>query len=231
MITCGLVGVGQLGAALARQLEGESVHIRAYHPNSQKATEFARRFYKVRAVELAELFGQSTILLALPADGIIPFLKNAQKTIQNDVQPTFVNLSTLVDTKELQKEFPDLQIYGVKIIGHANDLYEHGEGLFVSEPPLDAEGFREVRFLFDKIGTLLEDKEDVVAEVNRLAVRKTLEACISFEKEAGAKNYPETYSKKAMDTIFPHIIEHYKEGTLEGFALQVLNEINAENKK
>src|SRR5699024_7151816 len=100
-------------------------------------------------------------------EAIQTFLKNAQKEIfTNNGYPTFVNLSSLVNTKELQKEFSDFQIYGVKMVGHADYLYEYGDGVFLTETPLNTKGFQEVRFLFEKIGELFEDNENVVREVN-----------------------------------------------------------------
>ena len=81
LITCGIAGIGHLGEALTKQLEGEGVNIYAYHPNSQRRTKFANEFKKVKAVDLSELFKQSIVLLALPAEVVHPFLRNAQKEI------------------------------------------------------------------------------------------------------------------------------------------------------
>jgi len=230
LVTCGIAGIGHLGEALAQQLERAGVHVCAYHPNLQRRTKFASDFKEVKAVDFAELLKLPTVLLALPAEAIQPFLKKAQKEISpNNTQPKFVSLSTLIDTKELQNEFSNFQIYGVKMIGHANYLYEHGEGVFVTETPLETEGFQEIQFLFEQVGTLFEDNEEVVREVNGLAVRKIIEACITFENET--KNYPNEYSKKAMDTIFPNTMRLYREGSFDGFMLKIMDEINHDNMK
>lgn len=230
MKTCGIAGIGHLGEALAQQLEGIGVQVHAYHPNLQRRTKFSSEFKKVTAIDFSELLKQPIVLLALPAEAIQAFLRKAQKEIPaKDLRPSFVNLSTLIDTNELQHEFPDLQIYGVKMIGHANYLYEHGEGVFVTETPLDTEEFQDIRFLFNKIGTLYEDNEDVVRNVNGLAVRMIIEACMNFEKETN--NYPKEYSEKAMDTIFPNIMRLYRKDSYDGFMLKIIDEINIENKK
>lgn len=230
MITCGIVGIGHLGEALSQQLESVGVQICIYHPNLQRRTEFASKFKEVKAVDFAELLKQPIVLLALPAEAIQTFLSEALKEINPDnEQPSFVNLSTLIDTKELQNEFPDFQIYGVKMVGHANYLSKHGDGVFLTETPLDAEEFQVIRLLFEKIGTLYEDNEEIVKKVNGLAVRNIIEACIKFEEET--KNYPDDYKNKAMNTIFPNTMRLYREGSLDGFMLKIIDEINLRNTK
>lgn len=228
LITCGIAGIGHLGEALTKQLEGVGVNIHAFHPHLQKRTKFASKFENVKAVDFSDLFKQPIVLLALPADEIKPFLRDAQKEVlPTNVSPVFVSLSTLIDTKELKNEFSNFQIYGVKMIGHANFLYEYGDGIFLTETQLDTKGFEEVRFLFEKIGELFEDNEDIVREINGLAVRRIIEACMNFEKETN--NYPNKYSKKAMDTIFPNTMRLYRDGSFDGHMQSVMDEIKLTN--
>src|SRR5699024_462196 len=105
MITCGVAGIGHLGKALAQQLESAGVNVNAYHPNSQRRIDFSKEFKKVKAIDFSELLRQPTVLLALPAEAIYSFLRNAQREISSHkAQPIFINLSTLIDTKELQNE-------------------------------------------------------------------------------------------------------------------------------
>src|SRR5699024_2083760 len=128
LTTCGVAGIGHLGEALTKQLESKNVNVFAYHPDSNRRSEFADRYDKVQSVDFTEVLKQKVLLLALPSEAIRMFLQEAQIEIaSNDITPNFVNLSTLIDTKKLQKEFPELQIYGVKMVGHANYLYEHGD--------------------------------------------------------------------------------------------------------
>lgn len=230
MITCSIAGIGHLGKALTQQLENEGVHVHAYHPNSDRQTKFASQFRNVKAVNFSELLKQPIVLLALPAEAIQTFLRDSQKEISsNNVPPIFVNLSTLIDTKELKNEFPDFQIYGVKMVGHANYLYEYGDGVFLTETPLDTNKFQDIRLLFEKIGTVFEDNEDIVKKVNGLAVRMIIEACLNFEKET--KNFPDEYSKKAMDTIFPNTMRLYRDRSFDSHMLSIMDEINLNNNK
>src|SRR5699024_5178409 len=188
--TCSIVGIGHVGEALAKQFDGVGVHVHAYHPNSKRRTKFASKFKNVKDADFSELIKQPIVLLALPAEEIQTFLNSAQEEITpNKVSPIFVNLSTLIDTKELKNKFSNLQIYGVKMVGHANYLYEYGEGVFVTETPLNVEEFQEIRFLFEQIGTLFEDDEDQVRKINGLAVKRIIETCIDFEKET--KSFPD----------------------------------------
>src|SRR5699024_1140829 len=230
MMKCGIAGIGHLGKALTQQLEEVGVQIYAYHPTPLRQIEFASNFKEVQAVNFSELLNQPIVLLALPAEAIQTFFKNAQEEISsNDIQPTFVNLSSLVNTTELQNEFPYFQIYGVKMVGHADYLYEYGDGVFLTKTSLDTEEFQEIRFLFEKIGRLFEDNEDVVREVNGLAIKNIIQACVTFEEET--KDYPSDYRDKAMDTIFPNTMRLYREGSFDGFMLKVMDEMNLKHTK
>src|SRR5699024_281712 len=168
---------------------------------------------------------QSIVLLALPAQTIPIFLKNVQREVSsNNVKPAFVNLSSLVDTNNLQKEFPDFQIYGIKMVGHANYLYEHGDGIFLNETSIETKEFQDIRYLFEKIGRIFQENENIVKEINGLAIRNIIEACVKFEEEA--KNYSSIYREKAMDTIFPNTMKLYREGSFDDFMLKVMEEMN-----
>ena len=230
MMKCGIAGIGHLGRALTQQLEEIGVQVGAYHPTAHRRDEFASNFKEVQAVNFSELLNQPIVLLALPAEVIQTFLRKAQEEISTgDIQPTFVNLSSLVNTKELQNEFPYLQIYGVKMVGHADYLYEYGDGVFLTETSLDTEGFEKVHSIFDKIGRLFEDNEDVVRKVNGLAIKNIIQACATFEEET--KDYPSDYREKAMDTIFPNTMRLYREGSFDGFMLKVMDEMNLKHTK
>ena len=230
MLTCGIAGIGHLGKALTQQFEKVGMHVHAYHPTPQRRTEFVSDFKDAQAVNFSDLLNQPIVLLALPAEEIQSFLKNALKEISlNNVQPIFVNLSSLVDTKELQNKFSNLQIYGVKMVGHADYLYEYGDGVFLTETSFETEGFKIVRLMFEKIGKLFEDNEEVVRTVNGLAIKNIIQACVNFKEET--KDYPSDYSEKAMDTIFPNTMRLYREGSFDGFMIKIMDEMNLRNTK
>jgi len=230
LITCGIAGIGHLGKALTQQFDEVEVQVHAYHPTPQRRIKFADNFKEVKPVSFSELLNLPIVLLALPAESIQTFLKNAQKEIPTDnVPPIFVNLSSLVDTEKLQNEFPDFQIYGVKMIGHADYLYEYGNGVFLTETSLDTKGFQDIRLMFEKIGRLFKDNEDVVRKVNGLAIKNIIQACVNFKEET--KDYPSDYREKAMDTIFPNTMRLYREGSFDGFMLKIMDEMNLKSTK
>ena len=229
LVTCGIAGIGHLGKALTQQFEEADVQIHTYHPTLERRAKFVKEFKKAKAVNFSELLSQPIVLLTLPAEKIPIFLKNAQEEISsNSIPPIFVNLSSLVHTKELRNEFPYFQIYGIKMVGHADYLYEHGNGVFLTETPLNTENFQDIRYLFEKIGRLFEDNEDVVKKINGLAIRNIIEACVKFEDEA--KGYSRVYREKAMESIFPNTMRLYKEGSFDGFMLKVMEEMNLKYK-
>lgn len=163
MTICGVAGIGHLGKALTRQLEKAGVQVHTYHPNIQRSNKFAQMFTNVKAVNFSTLLEQPVVLLSLPAEKIKDFLERAEREISaNHESPIFVNLSTLVQTKELQNQFSTLNVYGMKMIGHADYLYANGDGVFLTETDLENEAFQKVRVLFEKVGSLYKDDEEVV---------------------------------------------------------------------
>lgn len=224
MTICGVAGIGHLGKALTRQLEKAGVQVHTYHPNIQRSNKFAQMFTNVKAVNFSTLLEQPVVLLSLPAEKIKDFLERAEREISaNHESPIFVNLSTLVQTKELQNQFSTLNVYGMKMIGHADYLYANGDGVFLTETDLENEAFQKVRVLFEKVGSLYKDDEEVVKKINGLAVQRIIETCISFEEET--KDFPAVYSKKAMDTIFPNTMRLFREGSFDGFMLKIIEDM------
>lgn len=225
MYSCGLAGIGNLGKALTKQFDQKGIKVYAYHPNPQKREKFSKSFNYVEDVDFLSLMNKSIVLLAIPAEAIYSFIEKAQKEIdKNNLKPTLVNLSTLIDTQKLRSDFPGLDIEGVKLLGHANHLYQFGNGMFITETSFSDPKFYAVKSLFQKIGEVYNDDEKIVEVLNRTAVRKIIEACIEFENET--KNYPDKYCEHSMKTIFPNTMELYKSGNYDGFMVKVMTEIS-----
>lgn len=224
MTTCGIAGIGHLGKALTEQLIRKGINIRIFHPDKERRGQFAANYDNVEATEINELLKEPIVLLALPAEAIHSFLKDAQKELAKiKTRPIFVNLATLINTGELQEKFKDLEIFGVKMLGHADYLRDYGDGVFITNTSLEDKNFSNVRILFEKIGTLFEDDEGIVEELNGLAVRTIIEACMRFEKKTN--QYPVEYQDKAMSTIFPNTMRLYRKKAFDGFMLKIMDDI------
>lgn len=219
---CGIVGIGHLGKALIKQLEKSNIQTYAYHPSKQKAKKIESKLKKVKAIDFEGLFNVDVILLALPAEAVQEFLKEAEKEIYNK-NLVFVNMSSIIKTEELKNEFPTLTIFGVKMLGHADYLYEHGNGIFITRTPLETKKFQEVKYLFTEVGKLYEDDESIVSELNGMAVKHIIQSCVNFENEA--KLYPDIFKYKAMDTIFPNTLKLYRSSSFDGFMLKIMEEM------
>ncbi|MCP3738342.1 NAD(P)-binding domain-containing protein [Rossellomorea sp. BNER] len=217
----GLVGIGKLGSAMMKHWCDQQIPIGVYHPNQSKAEQFIARYsngYLIKKEDINEL---SVFILALPSDAVVPFISHLVSP-QIPLKNTYlINMATALNTNEVCSRFPDLSIVGMKFMGHSNDLYEHGNGLFITEHSL-SDGILE---LFRVLGEVKKDNEEVVINVNKSATYQAVKAAIELEKEFATKNLPTEYKNRALTSLLPEVIRSYSKGNLGHFAIEIVNEI------
>ncbi|WP_286138481.1 NAD(P)-binding domain-containing protein [Bacillus sp. AFS055030] len=217
----GLVGIGKLGNALMKHWCDQQIPIGVYHPNQSKAEHFIARYsngYLIKKEEINEL---SVCILALPSDSVVPFISKLVSP-QFPLENTYlINMATALNTNELCSKFPDLSIAGMKYMGHSNDLYEHGDGLFITEHSLP-DG---ILALFRVLGEVKRDSEEIVMTVNKTATYQAVKAAIELEEEFAKKNLPVEYKNRALTSLFPEVVRSYSKGNLGHFAIEIVNEI------
>ncbi|MBM7587856.1 pyrroline-5-carboxylate reductase [Bacillus pakistanensis] len=217
----GLAGIGKLGSAMMKHWCDQQIPIGVYHPNKSKAEQFISRYsngYLIKKEDINEL---TVFILALPSDAVVPFISqliSPQIPLENTC---LINMATALTTNEVSSKFPALSIAGMKFMGHSTDLYEHGNGLFITEHSLP-DGILE---LFRVLGEVKRDSEEVVINVNKSATYQAVKAAIELEKEFAKKNLPAEYKNRALTSLFPEVIRSYSKGTLGHFAIEIVNEI------
>lgn len=217
----GLVGIGRLGKALLTHWEKHHIKIGVYHPSESKLKPFLQQFsnsYRVTEIELLEL---DMLILALPAATVIPFIANLYSNNKSPSIPPIINMATALETKDVKAKFPDLNVHGVKYMGHAKDLEEHGKGLFITETPLP----HHIENLYQYLGQIKIDQERELLEVNQLATFYAIKAALEIESEFAKKGLSPDYVKRALTSLAPEVIRGYCEGTLGHFAKEIVNEI------
>jgi pyrroline-5-carboxylate reductase len=223
----GLVGLGKLGTAMLTHWDQQRVSIGVYHPNREKAKDYSSRFQSSYIISEKEIPKLDILILALPANEIIPFISDLNLHSMPHCSPYVINMATNLSTKEIMSNFPFLNIFGVKYMGHARDLLEHGNGLFITELVLP----KIVDDLYQTIGKILIDSESCLKEVNKLATYFALKTALHLENEFLARGLPPDYLKRALTSLVPEVIRSYSEGTLGHFAKEIVKEIQEENRK
>lgn len=218
----GLVGIGKLGTAMMQHWYHQQQAIGIYHPQKAKADLFIRRFPNGYYLAEHELGGLDVCLLALPAKEVLPFLAAFTAKQTRSPETLMINMATALHTREIKKEFPSLQVVGIKYMGHARDLLEHGKGLFVTEEPKLPKPVEEC---FRPLGEIIVDHEDVLTEVNRLATYVAVKAAIELEAAFAERNFPAPYVQRALRSIAPEVIRSYSDGSLGHFGQEIVREM------
>ncbi|MET3696702.1 6-phosphogluconate dehydrogenase-like protein [Bacillus oleivorans] len=219
----GLVGLGKLGTAMMTHWNKNHIKIGIYHPSKAKVQDFVEQFPNSYSLTENELRYLDILLLALPAPNVIPFISQTY-TKENPPSTKIINMATALDTKEIKSKFPSLNVLGVKYMGHARDLMEHGNGLFITEYTLP----EQIEDLFQFLGEIKNDHESCLTEVNKLATYLAVQAAINIESEFAKKGYSPEYVNRALTSIAPEVIRGYCEGSLGHFAKEIVKEIKGE---
>ncbi|MFG6113744.1 NAD(P)-binding domain-containing protein [Halobacillus sp. MO56] len=214
-IKIGLAGIGKLGSAMMSQWEKHNISIGIYHPHQAKAESFISHYTNGFLLKEKDITELDVMLLALPANRIIPFLQERKNT-----DTLFINMATSLSTEEVRKELPDRKIAGLKFMGHAADLSEHGNGLFITEQQLPAALLNVFRY----VGEVKKDDEDVVINVNKMATYQAIKAAVEIELEFERKNLPMEYKERALTSLAPEVIRSYSNGKLGHFGQEIAKE-------
>lgn len=224
-IRIGLVGIGKLGKALMTNWDKKGIVIEVYHPVKTKAEHFLQSFQKSLFLTENELRHVDVLVLALPAMEVIPFISALKLQSHTQHTPTVINMATNLPTNDIMIKFPDINIYGVKYMGHWKDLLEHGNGVFITESALPTN----IAELFEVLGKVKIDSESCLTEVNKLATYFALKTAINIETEFAKRGLSPEYLKRALTSLAPEVIRSYSEGSLGHFAKEIVKEIQAEN--
>ena len=223
--TIGLVGIGKLGKAMLSHWDKNMIALGVYHPAETKAKQFLQSFQNGYLLSESGLSKVDILILALPATEVIPFITKLKRQSIGLYSPVIINMATNLPTSEINNTFPDLQVYGVKYMGHSKDLLEHGNGLFITESVLP----EDIAELFEELGVVMNDSENCLTEVNKLATYFALKTAISIETEFSRRGLSPAYLKRALTSLAPEVIRSYSEGSLGHFAKEIVKEIQAEN--
>lgn len=217
----GLVGIGKLGTAMMKHWDQNNQAIGVYHPSQAKAAQFIQHYQNGYILTERELGELHVLILALPAKDVIPFIAKSLFANHHLDQTSIVNMATSLNSLEVKNKFPSLIIIGVKYMGHGRDLLEHGNGLFITESALP----KHIEELFQYLGNVKVDSEDLLIQVNKLATYYAVKAAVEIENEFAKKEFPAEYLQRALTSIAPEVMRSYREGSLGHFAMEIVKEL------
>jgi pyrroline-5-carboxylate reductase len=219
-----LVGIGKLGKALMEHWNRTNLSIGVYHPSLTRTEDFVQHYQNSFILTPSKFNEIDVFILALPAKEIIPFISNEIVKLQSVSSINIVNMATAINTNNLKKNFPSLNVIGVKYMGQWRDLMENGNGLFITEASLP----KQIEELFLPLGQVKIDQEDNLIKVNKLATYHALKTAIAIENDMTKNQYSHEYVKRALTSLAPEVIRSYSNGTLGHFAKEILKEIELE---
>lgn len=221
----GLAGIGKLGTAMMKQWSQKGRAVGVYHPDKQKAEEFTRHYQDGYVVMKKEFSDLDVLILALPAKEIMPFIVKLLAENVSLSQMKIINMASALHTKEIQNKLPNLSILGVKFMGHAKDLLERGNGLFISESLLPAE----IAGIFSDLGRMKLDSEEQLLQVNKLATYYAVKAALEIEKGFAERGLAAEYTERALASLAPEVMRSYSEGTLGHFGKEIARDLKSEH--
>jgi NAD binding domain of 6-phosphogluconate dehydrogenase len=220
----GLAGIGKLGKAVMTHWNRKKIAIGVYHPAKKKSEHFVKKYENSYMLDEDTLHELDVLILALPATEILSFISNLKLPRNTQQTIHIINMATNLSTKEITDKYPDLNIHGVKFMGHWKDLLEHGNGLFISESALPPN----IEKLYRELGEVTIDSENCLTEVNKLATYFALKTAINIESEFANRGLSPVYLKRALTSLAPEVIRSFSEGSLGHFAKEIVEEIKAE---
>ncbi len=199
------------------------IQVAVFHPHSDKKHSFTQKYELAKAVSLDDFHRFSTVILAIPPGAVSEFINEHEYHFLKAT--TFINMATAQDTEEIQQKFPQLSIVAMKLMGNAADLELRGNGLFVTEQPVN----QPVNHLFSAIGNIVIDEEQTVSNGNKLATYYALKMATELEAEAKFQNIDPIYVERMLTSLAPEVIRAYAQEELGGFGKKVLETLRLED--
>ncbi|WP_169907787.1 NAD(P)-binding domain-containing protein [Priestia abyssalis] len=228
-----VAGIGKLGRALLSRFEIQGIQVGIFHPDINKANDCLQEYPFHRIVKKEDLGSADFLILALPANQIIPFVKKLESHHLSLQKPILINMATAAHTSKLKGEYPHLKWFGMKFVGQADDLRKNGEGLFVTEESsVDSDSqLVSVSRMFSEIGRVIIDSEATVEKVNRIATYHAIKAAKEIEQELRSGGYQNEYEQRVLLSLVPEVVRSYAHGTLGHFGQSIAAEFDQEDEK
>jgi len=218
----GLVGVGRMGAVLAKMLSGQ-MEICLFDRNPERMNVVAKQLNVSTVNTLEEIVKMRTIILAVPDKEVVSCIK-IFNTIKEPI--TVINIATNVSQHIIEKmAAPHVKCICIKFIGHADEM---ALGLkpviIVNQYPTDI--VPQMVEIFQMVGQVLVGRADVVHTINTIAAVKAIEAAVGIEEALKQHKITDPdIVKSAIRQVGAGILKAYAYGNLGFFAQEVVESV------
>lgn len=226
MPTIGLYGFGRMGQALAQKLSRNN-QVYVYDQQESKTLK-ADRFGASRAADLRDLSRAGVIILALPPAAIPKAVEDI--TLYITPEHILVNIATTFSTKALASLIKGkCHVAAAKVIGHAAEI-SAGEAPVVVVWAENGNVGEKVAKIFNGLGPVVFDREEVVRDINILAAREAILTVLKIKEEMAKLGISESYLSPAVRGVAAGTMKAFLTGELGPFAKRIVEEFLAEKK-
>jgi len=220
----GLVGVGRMGAVLAKRLAGH-VELCLFDRNTERMNVVAEQLNVCTVNNLEDIVEMGTVILAVPDNEVVSCIKRFNQ-IKKPI--TVINIATNVSQHMVDKiADPHVKCICIKFIGHATEMaLGHRPVILVNQFPADI--VPQMVELFQIVGPVLVGKADIVHTINTIAAEKAIEAAVGIEEALKKQNITdEDIVKSAIRQVAAGILKAYTDGNMGPFARKIVESVKS----
>ncbi|WP_100373822.1 NAD(P)-binding domain-containing protein [Bacillus sp. FJAT-45037] len=215
-----MVGSGRLTEALLTQIQHSKVGI--YGRNHDTVTQLLRRFSFTAKVSREDISKATTLILCLPKDAYQSFFDEHATLLKGNV--LLVHCATaLMEDEVRQMSAGKCKVVPCKLVGHARQMCEDGEGLFAIPDGYD-EAAKTIQQLFPQM-QYVRMTEEKVLRANQIATEETLNMLMKIKNRADQHQVPEMAIKQIQKQIGRGVIRASFDNDLGGFAKKIQKEL------
>lgn len=223
-MSIGLVGVGRMGAVLAKILAGH-VDLCLFDRNTEKMQMVAKELNVSTVNNLEELVKIGTIILAVPDSEVLRCIK-----LFNQIKEpiTVINIATNVSQDMVeQMAAPHVKCICIKFIGHASEMaLGFRPVIIVNQLPADI--VPQMVEIFQNVGPVLVGRSDIVHTINTIAVEKAIEAAVGIEEALKQQQITDEVTVKgAIRQVAAGMLKSYADGNMGPFAREIAQTVKS----
>ncbi|MGY4689165.1 hypothetical protein [Salibacterium sp. K-3] len=217
-----IAGYGKLTKMILSLHQGEK-HFHIFNRTSWKVEQASASDPRIRFCPPSSFSGHHHILLALPPEAVIPFLREYRTYFAP--RSIFYLMSTSLYAETVQHTLPDFRIVPLKFPGHAVQAEKEKNGaLFV----MPEEYRKEREFVRKWLGPFIqvaEGTEEMVERANKTAVEETMNMIDALEERLEQQNVSPEVQKAVFAGIPAGVTDAHLKGAHGSFAKQIWREL------
>jgi len=217
-----IIGLGQMGSALAKKLKEQSIVL--YDVDVNKARNLSKNLSKQYVKSADELNDVSYFFIVLPPGEVPSYIKsNRLKGV------VFINMATDVNTSDLhQYILPSQRVIGAKILGQAKAI-EMGLRPLVITETTNQKDFLTLSNLLSDFGKVIKCKESIVKDVNYYIAKETLRMFLGAKRKLQQDNIGSNVIETALKVVSIGTILNFKGKDLDDYEKKIIRDLANED--